>query len=301
MMNRRILRAQALFIACVVAAAGGLGLLLLSPLSPYRAPARPPAHPRGAILTRVAITEKVVALTFDFDMTPGMLYRLQIGEVPAWYDPAVLDVLRDERIPHTIFLTGLATQAYPDLTRSFARDPLVEIGNHSHRHLAFTHDCFALPFIGEGRARDDIETAQRTIQAATGVTPRYFRFPGGCHTADDIAILTDLGLRIVHWDVAAGDAFNPDAGSIIRHVEARARPGSIVAFHVGGPNAPATAEALRAIIPYLRAHGYAFATVTGLLELEACEGRDPALTRFLPPGLIPPAWKKPCTDKPPIL
>jgi len=247
----------------------------------------------------VKIAEKVVALTFDFDMTPGMLYRLQSGEVQAWYDPDVLEVLREERVPHTIFLTGLATLAYPGLARSFARNPLIEIGNHSHRHFAFAPECFELPFLGEGRAREDIETAQKTIRATTGVTPRYFRFPGGCHTAAEIALVDDLGLRIVDWDVASGDAFNPDAAAIIRHVEARARPGSIIAFHVGGPNAPMTAEALRAIIPYLRAHGYKFTTVTGLLELQACDANELA-HRAVPLRLIPLAWRAPCPKTQPI-
>ncbi|HEX4840647.1 MAG TPA: polysaccharide deacetylase family protein [bacterium] len=303
-MNRRILRAQAFFIACVVAAAGGLGLLLISSPSHHRdtaTPGLPPSLPRSAILTRVEIEQKVVALTFDFDMTPGMLFRLQSGEVPAWYDPAVFDILHREAIPHTMFLTGLATLAYPDLARSFARDPLIEIGNHSHRHLAFAPDCFGLPFIGEGRAQEDIETAQKTIRAITGAAPKYFRFPGGCLQKGDLGIVNHIGLRVVHWDVAAGDGFNPDAESIIRRVETRARPGSIIVFHVGGPNAPETAEALQAIIPYLKARGYAFATVTGLLDIQACSKSEPALRRFFPLRLFFPAWKSPCPDSQPVL
>ncbi len=300
-MSRRRFGTRAFLIACAVVAAGGLGLVLVSSLNQSRSGPRGGTRPRSAVLTRVRIPENVVALTFDFDMTPGMLFRLQAGEVEAWYDPAVLDVLRAERIPHTIFITGMATQVYPDLARSFARDPLIELGNHSHRHYAFAPDCFGLPFIGEGRAGDDIETAQQTIQAITGVTPKYFRFPGGCLQARDIAIVHRLGLRIVHWDVAAGDAFNPDADSIIHYVEDRARPGSIIALHLGGPNAPATADALRAIIPYLKGHGYKFTTVTGLLALEECAAKGPVGRRFLPFSLAPAARKAPCRDRPPVL
>ena len=300
-MSRRRFGTRLFLIACAVAAAGGLGLLLGSSLSPSRGEPREEARPSSAILTRVPISAKVVALTFDFDMTPGMLFRMQSGEVEAWYDPTVLHVLRQERIPYTIFITGLATLTYPDLARSFAHDRLVELGNHSHRHFAFTPDCFGLPFIGEGRAQEDIETAQQTIQRITGVTPRYFRFPGGCLEAGDVAIVNNLGLRIVHWDVAAGDAFNPDADSIIHYVGDRARPGSIIAFHLGGPNAPATADALRAIIPSLRAHGYKFTTVTGLLSLLECGAKGPVGRRSLPFSLTPAAWKAPCRDKPPVL
>jgi len=302
-MSRRRFRTPVVLLACAVVAAGGLGLLLESSLNHGRSGllAGTRLRPSSAILTRVRISAKVVALTFDFDMTPGMLFRLQSGEVDAWYDPAVLDVLKTERIPHTIFITGLATLAYPELARSFAHDRLVELGNHSHRHFAFAPDCFGLPFIGEGRAQEDIETAQQTIRRITGVTPKYFRFPGGCLEAADVAILNRLGLRIVHWDVAAGDAFNPDADSIIHYVEDRARPGSIVAFHLGGPNAPATADALRGIIPYLRAHGYKFTTVTGLLALQECGAKGPVARRFLPFSLTPAAWKPPCGDRPPVL
>ena len=302
-MSRRGVGTRVFLIACAVVAAGGLGLLLMSSLNPSRGGPRAGTRPRSssAILTRVRISEKVVALTFDFDMTPGMLSRLQSGEIDAWYDPAVLDVLRKERIPHTLFITGLATLAYPALARSFAHDRLIELGSHSHRHFAFAPDCFGLPFIGEGRAREDIETAQQTIQRITGVTPRYFRFPGGCLQAGDVAIVNGLGLRIVHWDVAAGDAFNPDADSIAHYVEDRARPGSIIAFHVGGPNAPATADALRGIIPSLRARGYKFTTVTGLLALQECGATGPVARRFLPFSLTPAAWKAPCRDRPPIL
>jgi peptidoglycan/xylan/chitin deacetylase (PgdA/CDA1 family) len=47
------------------------------------------------------------------------------------------------------------------------------------------------------------------------------------------------------------------------------RPGSIVIAHcVGAPNAPATAAAMRVIIPALRARGYRFVTVERLLRAQ---------------------------------
>lgn len=284
-MGTRRYRVRAILIAvAVLAAAGGLGLLLSLPGRHRGAPLPPPppaARLGPGILTRVGTARRVVALTFDFDMTPGMLHRLRSGEVRAWYDPAVFEVLRRERVPHTIFLTGLAAVAYPELSRALARDPLVEIGDHSYRHFAFAPDCFGLPVLDQARAPADVEQAQQAIRAATGVTPRYFRFPGGCAGPGSVAMVTGFGLRVVHWDVASGDAFNPVAASVIAQVEAHARPGSIVLFHVGGPNAPRTAEALRAVIPYLRAEGYRFATVTGLLELEGCGEGTPR--RSCPP------------------
>ena len=119
---------------------------------------------------------------------------------------------------------------------------------------------------------------------------------GGGNQASSPATLT-----LSSASVAAGDAFNPDADSIIHYVEDRARPGSIIAFHLGGPNAPATADALRAIIPSLKARGYKFTTVTGLLALQECGATGPVAKRFLPFSLTPAAWKAPCRDRPPVL
>jgi peptidoglycan/xylan/chitin deacetylase (PgdA/CDA1 family) len=298
-MGTRRYRVRAILIAVVLAAAGGLGLLFFPPGRHRGAPvpAPVPARPSTGILRRVETRQKVVALTFDFDMTPGMLQRLRSGQVRAWYDPAVFEILRRERVPHTIFLTGLAAVAYPRLARAFARDPLVEIGDHSYRHFAFAPDCFGLPALDQAGARADVERAQQAIRAVTGVTPRYFRFPGGCTGPGSAAMVAGLGLRVVHWDVASGDAFNPVTAAIVAHVEAHARPGSIILFHVGGPNAPRTAEALRAVIPYLRAEGYRFATVTGLLELQACGGTAAGAGRPSPSPAAPGRPGPPCPGR----
>jgi peptidoglycan/xylan/chitin deacetylase (PgdA/CDA1 family) len=72
-----------------------------------------------------------VALTFDADMTPGMLAQLQSGQARSWYNREVRDILDAEGVRATIFLTGLWTQAYPEVARSLAEDPLFEIGNHT--------------------------------------------------------------------------------------------------------------------------------------------------------------------------
>ena len=54
---------------------------------------------------------------------------------------------------------------------------------------------------------------------------------------------------------------------IERTVLDQVRPGAIIVMHMmGGPSAPATGEAVRRLIPELRARGYRFATLTQRLE-----------------------------------
>src|ERR1700735_1304466 len=47
-----------------------------------------------------AVTDKkIVALTFDADMTPGMLSELRGKKVASWYNEKVIAALRQEQVP----------------------------------------------------------------------------------------------------------------------------------------------------------------------------------------------------------
>jgi peptidoglycan/xylan/chitin deacetylase (PgdA/CDA1 family) len=208
-----------------------------------------------------------VTLTFDADMTPQMLARLRSGRVKSWYDPTVVDELRAQSAPATIFLTGLWVHAYPDVVRSLARDPLFELENHSMDHAAFKAPCFGLPVIQseEAKRREVIEAAA-AITAVAGVRPRYFRFPGGCHSGHDIQLVRELGHEPVQWDTVSGDSFHDSPSDIVRDVLTTVRPGSIIVLHLNGaPNAPATARALRRLIPELRRRSFRLVTLRTLL------------------------------------
>ena len=80
-------------------------------------------------------------------------------------------------------------------------------------------------------------------------------------------MVASLGEQAVQWDVVSGDPFQPDPGPIERAVLGGVRPGSVVVMHVmGPPNAPATASALKTILPALAARGYHFVKLRRLLR-----------------------------------
>jgi hypothetical protein len=60
-----------------------------------------------------ATTQKIVVLTFDADMTPGMLRELKSGKVASWYKEKVIEALRQQQTPATLFLTGLWIETIP--------------------------------------------------------------------------------------------------------------------------------------------------------------------------------------------
>ena len=248
-----------------------------APPSPSASPAESPSPAReqspavrratASLVNHGPRAGRRVALTFDADMTEGMLAQLRSGEVSSWYNRAVVRELRATKTPVTIFLTGLWAKTYPRQVRSFARDPLFELANHSWDHTAFESGCFGLPSArSTARKRDEVTDAAREIERVAGEQPFYFRFPGGCHTTADLKLVASLGEQPVGWDVVSGDAFERDSGVIVDNVLEAVRPGSIVVMHLhGGPNAPATGDALREIIPALRDRGYEFVTLSELL------------------------------------
>ena len=80
-----------------------------------------------------------VALTFDADMTRGMIQRIHAGRLRSpQYDPRILDILRDTRTPATFFVTGLWAETYPDVVKEIAATPLFEVENHSFDHAAWS-------------------------------------------------------------------------------------------------------------------------------------------------------------------
>lgn len=237
-----------------------------------------------------------VALTFDADMTTGMLAQLRAGGVKSWYNADVIQALREEHVPATLFFTGLWAQAYPQVARDLAHDPLFEIGSHTYDHLAFRTPCYGL-----GAAYDrsaEITQAESEINSVTGVRPSLLRFPGDCYDRSDVALASSLGYRVISGDVRGGDAFNQSAVSVASTVLRSLQPGSIVILHMhGGPNAPMTAPALRMIIPAVRARGLEFTTVSRLLGLVSSRPapRAPSAAELLA-SLREPALKPPRRD-----
>lgn len=203
---------------------------------------------------------KFVYLTFDADMTEGMQARAKIGQIK-FYDQRVFDYLENNKIPALIFTTGLFVQVYPDIIKQLAVDPLIQFGNHTYDHPGFTQPCYKLKILNNDQDKiAQIEKTQEIIKQATGQTPKYFRFPGLCHSAHDDKLVIDQGLQIMDADLVSGDAFNNHTASIVNNIMKNIKPGDVILMHVGGLNAPKDFEVLANIVPKLQALGYGFGT-----------------------------------------
>jgi len=179
----------------------------------------------------------VVALTFD--------------DGPSEYTPRFLQVLREKRVPATFFEIGEEMSLYPAAMRQILREG-DEIGNHTMHHTEF-------PGYGE------IAPATTLAESITHFRPCLFRPPGGGVNSAVIGAAGEDGLRTITWDVDPADWSTPGTSAIYSRVVDAAQAGSIILMHDGGGPREETLAALPQIIDTLRARGYGFATVTGLL------------------------------------
>ncbi|MEU0129531.1 polysaccharide deacetylase family protein [Streptomyces sp. NPDC006289] len=214
---------------------------------------------------RGAGTDKVVALTFDADMTADQGPRAAAGE--HFDNPGLITSLRRLEVPSTVFMTGRWAQEYAVQARAIGTDPLFEIANHSFSHYAFSSPCYGLPTVARADMRREVERAFAAIRGtgARNVVP-YFRFPGGCYDDASLKALAPTGVTAVQWDVVSGDAFATDADAVAEQVLAEVRPGSLVVMHCTRSAAPVTDEAVRRIVPELRERGYRFVKVSELMR-----------------------------------
>lgn len=193
-----------------------------------------------------------VALTFDLCQKP---------EYPAGFDEGIYAALIDKEAPATFFMGGDWMRTHPDETRRLAANPRFELGNHSWSHPD-------LDQLDETEISAEILRTQDLLFQLTGRQNRLFRLPSGIYTDQVLSVIAAHGMYTIQWEVVTADPV-PDnlADNILRIVQDETQNGSIIIMHANGRGWH-TAEALPAMIDYLRTEGYTLVTVSQLLGLE---------------------------------
>lgn len=197
----------------------------------------------AAPMSRGPDTAPRVSLTFDV----------------AWGDGQVMDVLRVlDRLQAkaTFFVSGPWAIAHPDLARRLHAAGQ-ELGVLGWRQERLSRLPDSLLSVEATRARDAVGTA-------SGGRALWFRPPYGDYDTHVLAAVRRLGMRPVTWTADGRDEGSAAPGAIADRVVRAARPGAIIRLHAD-EGAPATDDALEAIIERLRGAGYVLVTLHELV------------------------------------
>lgn len=195
----------------------------------------PRSHLLGPNWTRLpasAAQTGAVALTLDDGPDPEVT-------------PRVLDLLDARGARATFFCIGARAARHPGLCREIiARGHAVENHSQAHRHN------FSL--LGPRGFRREIEAAQDTLTAITGVRPLFFRAPAGLRNPFLDPVLHALGLRLASWTRRGYDTRNADADDVLRRLTRDLRAGDILLLHDGhAARLPDGQPVILAVLPRL--------------------------------------------------
>src|SRR5262245_59611913 len=158
----------------------------------------------GRPITRLAASDRAVALTFDDGPNPDAT-------------PPILDALRERGVKATFFILGRHAERWPDLVKRVA-DEGHAIGNHGYYHRK-------LHFKSPAYVRDDLSRGTEMIRRAAHVSPRLFRAPHGFRSPWVSAIARSLGQRTVGWSLGVWDSARPGVDAIVQRTIDGTRPG----------------------------------------------------------------------------
>lgn len=198
------------------------------------------------IVTTFATAGRQLALTFD--------------ACDRACDDALLDVLRRNGVPATLFVCSKWIDANPGRTEQLAADPLFDIGNHGTRHVPLSvTGRSAYGIAGTASASeviDEVWREQTRLTSLIGRAPAFYR-TGTAHY-DDVAvdIVRQLGLTPVGFSVNADDGATASP-SAVRSAVSAAAPGSIVLAHMNHPGS-GTAAGYADAVPAMLSAGWQF-------------------------------------------
>ncbi|WP_073951795.1 polysaccharide deacetylase family protein [Streptomyces kebangsaanensis] len=185
-------------------------------LKPLPAPPGPPADrpvklsATGAVpvISRIPTSQKVVFITVDDG---------------AEKDPEFIAMMRDLRIPITMFLTDDAIKS--DYTYF---KHLQALGNHIQNHTLHHPAMNTVPLT---RQREEVCGNQKVLTEQYGTAPLLFRPPYGAYNADTRTAVGECGPRAIVWWRESMQITNMQYQAADRKL----RPGDIILAHFRGP------------------------------------------------------------------
>ncbi|WP_253288865.1 delta-lactam-biosynthetic de-N-acetylase [Amphibacillus sp. MSJ-3] len=189
--------------------------------------------------------EKNIYLTFDNGYEAG-------------YTEGILDVLQEEEVPATFFVTGHYVRSAPEIIKRIVDDGHL-LGNHSYHHPDFTG-------LTKEKFKQELSDLDRAVEKLTGIEKlHYLRPPRGVFNEETIKWGNELGYIHMFWSLAFVDWHSDQKKgweSAYQQVVDQLHPGAIILLHTVNED---NAQALTHLIKEFKQQGYTFKSLDDLV------------------------------------
>ena len=193
------------------------------------------------------------ALSSSTDCVRHRCIALTFDDGPGPYTQTLLEHLDHYHAKATFFVVGRNVAPYSAALQQ-AVQRKHQVGNHTWNHPL-------LPKRDEAVIRQEIESTNSAVAAATGVTPTMVRPPYGGINDKVRAQLQQLTMPAIMWSIDTRDWADHDAAIVCSRAVANAAPGAIILMH---DIHKTSVDAVPCILDALQKQGYRFVTVKNL-------------------------------------
>jgi peptidoglycan-N-acetylmuramic acid deacetylase len=181
--------------------------------------------------------KKNIYLTFDEGYEAG-------------YTSQILNILKENDVKATFFITAHYVNTQPDLVQQMIDDGHI-VGNHTVNHKS-------MPDLTEEQVNSEVMDLHTTVFEKFGYEMKYIRPPKGEFSEKTLQITNQLGYKNVMWSFAYEDwneEKQPDEASAKKKIIDNLHNGEIMLLH---GNSKTNTNILDSIIKEAKAMGYEF-------------------------------------------
>jgi len=176
----------------------------------------------------------------------------------------MISVLRANGVPATFGVTGKWVTLCSSAATAIGQAGF-DVINHTWDHKSFTGLSTGTAPLTREQILDELAKGEAAITTAIGRNPKpWFRPPYGDQNAFALQVVGSAGYRwSVMWTIDSLGWKGVAPEQVVHNVVDKATNGAIIVMHVG--SASTDSAALQAVIDGLRARGFGFTTVAGIV------------------------------------
>jgi peptidoglycan/xylan/chitin deacetylase (PgdA/CDA1 family) len=227
------------------------------------------AMPLQAAPRHGALVEPSLHLASDHGLTPRV--ALTLDACSGRTDRRILDVLVENRIAATIFVTARWLKRNPETLAVFKAHPdLFELEDHGRDHVPAVDRVASIYGIKAAGSPEavfaEVDGGTAALMAAGVAKPKWFRGATAKYSPGAIAQIEAMGYRIAGYSLS-GDGGSLLGAKVTAHRIANARDGDVIIAHINQPTHAAGAGVAEGILA-LKKKGFAFVLLRDAAEPE---------------------------------